>query len=157
MTHSRRLHYSQGARIPARGKNERFRESSRRRSFYGEVASEWFGSYSLSWFSGIILTSSLYLLQLIKGEEFSWRKLVLVSFCELELVGSWLWFFGLELLAWLEWLWDLLCQDRLWAAIRSMVSEFLESKCVGNEGRLEGTLRHQGNGCNLSFTFNMIQ
>jgi hypothetical protein len=30
-------------------------------------------------------------------------------------------------------------------------------KCVGNEGQLEGTLRHQGNGCNLSFTFNMIQ
>ena len=27
-----------------------------------------------------------------------------VSFGELELVGSWLWFFGLELLAWLEWL-----------------------------------------------------
>jgi hypothetical protein len=48
MTHSRRFHYSQGARIPARGKNEHFRESSRRRSFYGEMASEWFGSYSLS-------------------------------------------------------------------------------------------------------------
>ena len=30
-------------------------------------------------------------------------------------------------------------------------------KCVGNEGQLEGTLRHQGHGCNLSFTFNMIQ
>jgi hypothetical protein len=28
---------------------------------------------------------------------------------------------------------------------------------VGNEGQLEGTLRHQGNGCNLSFTFNMIR
>jgi hypothetical protein len=27
--------------------------------------------------------------------------------------GSWLWFFGLELLAWLEWLCDFLCQDRL--------------------------------------------
>jgi hypothetical protein len=38
-----------------------------------------------------------------------------------------------------------------------MVLEFLESKCVGNEGQLEGTLRHQGHGCNLSFTFNMIQ
>jgi hypothetical protein len=34
--------------MPARGKNEGFLESSRRRNFYGEVASEWFGSYSLS-------------------------------------------------------------------------------------------------------------
>ena len=30
-------------------------------------------------FGGIILTSSPYPLQLIKGEEFSWRKLALVS------------------------------------------------------------------------------
>jgi hypothetical protein len=56
------------------GKNERFLESSRRRNFHGEVASEWFGSYSLSLFSGIILTSSPYPLQLIKGEELSWRR-----------------------------------------------------------------------------------
>jgi hypothetical protein len=40
--------YRQGARMPTRGKNECFLESSRRRNFHGEVASEWFGSYSLS-------------------------------------------------------------------------------------------------------------
>jgi hypothetical protein len=44
----RRLFYRQGARILTRGKNERFLESSRRRNFHGEVASEWFGSYLLS-------------------------------------------------------------------------------------------------------------
>ena len=44
----RRLLYSQGARMLTRGKNERFLESSKRRNFHGEVASEWFGSYSLS-------------------------------------------------------------------------------------------------------------
>jgi hypothetical protein len=43
-----RLLYRQGARMPTRGKNKRFLESSRRRNFHGEVASEWFGSYSLS-------------------------------------------------------------------------------------------------------------
>jgi hypothetical protein len=48
------------------------------RSFYGEVASEWFGSYSLSRFSGITLTSSSYPLQLIKGEELSWKWLEVV-------------------------------------------------------------------------------
>jgi hypothetical protein len=44
----RRLLYRQGVRMPTHGKNKRFLESSRRRNFYGEVASEWFGSYSLS-------------------------------------------------------------------------------------------------------------
>jgi hypothetical protein len=44
----RRLHYKKGARMLTRGKNEHFLESSRRRNFHGEVASEWFGSYSLS-------------------------------------------------------------------------------------------------------------
>ena len=111
-----RLLYKQGARMLTCGKNVRFLESSRRRNFHGEVASKWFGSYSLSWFSGIILTSSPYPLQLIKGEELSWRKLVV---------------FGLGLLAWLEWLWDLLCQDRLWVAIRSMVSKSLEKEVYG--------------------------
>jgi hypothetical protein len=43
-----RLHYSQVATTFVRGKNEHFLDASRRRSFYGEVASEWFGSYSLS-------------------------------------------------------------------------------------------------------------
>jgi hypothetical protein len=38
----------QGARMLTRGKNECFLESSRRRNFHGEVASEWFGSYLLS-------------------------------------------------------------------------------------------------------------
>jgi hypothetical protein len=69
-----RFLYRQGARMLTRGKNERFLESSRRRNFHGEVASEWFGSYSLSGFSGIILTSSPYPLHLIKGEELSWRR-----------------------------------------------------------------------------------
>ena len=69
------LLYRQGARMLTRGKNKCFLESSRRRNFHGEVESEWFGSYSFSWFSGIILTSSPYPLQLIKGEELSWRKL----------------------------------------------------------------------------------
>jgi hypothetical protein len=44
----RRLHYSQGAKIHVRGKNEHLLDASRRRSFYGEVASKRFGSYSLS-------------------------------------------------------------------------------------------------------------
>jgi hypothetical protein len=69
-----RFLYKQGVRMLTCGKNEHFLESYRRRNFYGEVASKWFGSYSLSWFSGIILTSSPYPLQLIKGEKFSWRK-----------------------------------------------------------------------------------
>ena len=124
----RRLLYSQGANFPARGKNVRFLESSRRRSFYGEVASKWFGYYSLSWCSGIILTSLPYSLHIIKGEDFSWIKLA-CGFWVLELeLGA---FVGLELLAWLEWLWDFLCQDRLWVAIRSMVSESLEQEVCG--------------------------
>ena len=57
-----RLHYSQVAVAFVCGKNENFLDASKRRSFYGEVASERFGSYSLSWFSGIILTSSPYLI-----------------------------------------------------------------------------------------------
>jgi hypothetical protein len=44
----RRLLYRQGARMLTRGKNQCFLESSRKRNFHGEVASEWFGSYSLS-------------------------------------------------------------------------------------------------------------
>jgi hypothetical protein len=40
--------YRQGVRMLTRGKNEHFLESSRRRNFHGEVASEWFGTYSLS-------------------------------------------------------------------------------------------------------------
>ena len=75
-----RFLYKQGARMLIRGKNEHFIDASRRKNFHGEVASEWFGSYSLSWFSGIILTSSPYPLQLIKGEELSWRKLAFVAF-----------------------------------------------------------------------------
>jgi hypothetical protein len=43
-----RLHYSQVAVAFVCGKNENFLDASKRRSFYGEVASEWFGSYSLS-------------------------------------------------------------------------------------------------------------
>jgi hypothetical protein len=35
-------------RPPVRGKNEHLLDASRRRSLYGEVASEQFGSYSLS-------------------------------------------------------------------------------------------------------------
>jgi hypothetical protein len=42
------MHYSQVVAAFIRGKNEHFFNASRRRSFYGEVASEWFGSYSLS-------------------------------------------------------------------------------------------------------------
>jgi hypothetical protein len=41
----RRLHYSQVVEAFVRGKNEHFLDASRRRIFYGEVASEWFGSY----------------------------------------------------------------------------------------------------------------
>jgi hypothetical protein len=44
----RRFLYRQGARMPTCGKNECFLESSRRRNFHGEVASKWFGSYSIS-------------------------------------------------------------------------------------------------------------
>jgi hypothetical protein len=44
----RRLLYKQGARMLIRGKNEHLLDASRRRNFHGEVASEWFGSYSLS-------------------------------------------------------------------------------------------------------------
>ena len=121
-----------------------FLESSRRRNFYGEVASEWFGSYSLSWFSGIILSSSPYPLQLIKGEDFSWRKLALVSF------GA----FGIVSLVRVALRFAL--SRYIVSSIRSMLLELLEWKCVGNEGKLEGTLWHQGHGCNLSFTFNMI-
>jgi len=90
----RRLNYNQGEEIPACGKNKHLLDASRRISFYGEVASKWFGSYFLSWFSGIILTSSPYPLQPIKGEEISWRKL------------AWAWLgVGLSLgkLSWLEW------------------------------------------------------
>jgi hypothetical protein len=43
-----RLHYSQVVATFVRGKNGHFLDAYRRRSFYGEVASEWFGSYSLS-------------------------------------------------------------------------------------------------------------
>jgi len=91
------------------GKNERFLESSRRRNFHGEVASEWFGSYTLSWYSGIILTSSYYPLKLIKGEDFSWRKLSLVSFGAFGISLDWI-----ELWRFLAWLDEPLCQDRLW-------------------------------------------
>jgi hypothetical protein len=44
----RKLLYRQGARMLTHGKNKRFLESSRRRNFHGEVASEWFGYNSLS-------------------------------------------------------------------------------------------------------------
>jgi hypothetical protein len=44
----RRLLYKKGARMLIRGKNEHLLDASRRRNFHGEVASEWFGSYSLS-------------------------------------------------------------------------------------------------------------
>jgi hypothetical protein len=67
-----------GATIFVRGKNEHFLDASRNRSLYGEVTSDQFGSYSLFLFSGIILTSSPYPLHLIKGEELSWRKLVVL-------------------------------------------------------------------------------
>jgi hypothetical protein len=44
----RRLLYKQGARMLISGKNEHLLDASRRRNFHGEVAFEWFGSYSLS-------------------------------------------------------------------------------------------------------------
>jgi hypothetical protein len=44
----RRFLYKQGARMLIRGKNEHLLDASRRRNFHCEVASEWFGSYSLS-------------------------------------------------------------------------------------------------------------
>jgi hypothetical protein len=40
--------YKQGARMLIRGKNKHLLDASRRRNFHGEVASKWFGSYSLS-------------------------------------------------------------------------------------------------------------
>jgi hypothetical protein len=43
-----RFLYKKGARMLIRGKNEHLLDASRRRNFHGEVASEWFGSYSLS-------------------------------------------------------------------------------------------------------------
>ena len=43
-----KFHYSQVAEAFVSGKNEHFLDASRRRSFYGEVAFEWFGSYSIS-------------------------------------------------------------------------------------------------------------
>ena len=43
-----RFLYKQGARMLIRGKNEHLLDASRRRNFHGEVASKWFGSYSLS-------------------------------------------------------------------------------------------------------------
>ena len=91
-----------------RGKNEHLLDASRRRNFHGEMAFEWFVSYSLSWFSGIILTSSPYPLQFIKGEEISWRKLAWMRLAfgiSLDWIEIW------RLLAWLD---EPLCQDRLW-------------------------------------------
>jgi hypothetical protein len=44
----RRLLYRQGAKMLIGGKNEHLLDASRRRKFHGKVASEWFGSYSLS-------------------------------------------------------------------------------------------------------------
>jgi hypothetical protein len=43
-----RFLYKQGETMLIRGKNEHLLDASRRRNFHGEVASEWFGSYSLS-------------------------------------------------------------------------------------------------------------
>jgi hypothetical protein len=43
-----RLLYKQGDRMLIHGKNEHLLDASRRINFHGEVASEWFGSYSLS-------------------------------------------------------------------------------------------------------------
>jgi hypothetical protein len=43
-----RFLYKQGVRMLICGKNEHLLDASRRRNFHGEVASEWFGSYSLS-------------------------------------------------------------------------------------------------------------
>jgi hypothetical protein len=51
-----RFLYKQGARMIIRGKNKHPLDASRRRNFHDEVASEWFGSYSL-----ILLTFSLTL------------------------------------------------------------------------------------------------
>ena len=82
------------------GENEHFLESSRRRNLCGEVEFEWFGSYSLSWFSGIILTSSPYPLHHIKGEELSWRR------AKLDL--AWNYCLGWSVFEFC------LCQDRLW-------------------------------------------
>ena len=126
----RRLQYIQVATAFVHGKNEHFLDASRRRRFYDEVASEWFGSYSLSWFSGIILTSSPYPLQLIKGEELSWRTLAWawLGWKVIEPLRLEIW---LEIVSLVCWLWDLLCQDRLWVAIRSMVSESLEQEVCG--------------------------
>jgi hypothetical protein len=42
------LHYIQVMESFVRGKNKHSLNGSRRRIFYGEVASKWFGSYSLS-------------------------------------------------------------------------------------------------------------
>jgi hypothetical protein len=44
----RRLLYRLGAKMLIRGKNKHLLDACRRRNFHGEVASEWFGSYSLS-------------------------------------------------------------------------------------------------------------
>jgi hypothetical protein len=43
-----RFLYKKGEIMLIRGKNEHIIDASRRRNFHGEVASEWFGSYSLS-------------------------------------------------------------------------------------------------------------
>jgi hypothetical protein len=43
-----KMHYSQVAVAFVRRENKYFLNGSRRRSFYGEVAFEWFGSYLLS-------------------------------------------------------------------------------------------------------------
>jgi hypothetical protein len=43
-----KLLYKQGMRMLIRGKNEHLLDASRSINFHGEVASEWFGSYSLS-------------------------------------------------------------------------------------------------------------
>ena len=63
------------------------------------------------------------------------------------LVLSWkvLEFCSLEFLELVCWLWDLLCQDRL------LISETMEKNYVGSKELLEGTLWHQGFGCNLHF------
>jgi hypothetical protein len=96
----RRLIYREGVKMLIHGKNKHLLDASRRRKFHGEVASKWFGSYSLSGFSGIILTSSPYPLKLIKGEELSWRKLAF--WISLDWIELW------RLLAWLD---EPLCQD----------------------------------------------
>jgi hypothetical protein len=43
-----RFLYKQGVKMLICGKNEHLLDASRRRNFHGEVASKWFGSYSLS-------------------------------------------------------------------------------------------------------------